>query len=171
MKGMKDGYAGDKLLIPEKELRSVMAGLLGEMRQKMVANRKELGAKNKLKGEEFLAANKTKEGVVTLPNGIQYKILKAGDGKKPAETDMVSCIYRGTLLDGTQFDGTDDGKTSTLKISQLIMGWKEALKLMPVGSKWQIFLPYNLAYGERGVGADVGPNETLTFEVELLGIK
>ncbi len=108
---------------------------------------------------------------MTLPSGVQYKILKAGDGKKPIESDLVEVHYRGTLLDGTEFDGTEAGLPATLKVSALIVGWKEALKLMPAGSKWQIFIPPQFAYGERGVGSDIGPNETLVFELELLAIK
>jgi len=126
---------------------------------------------NKKKGEAFLQANKAKEGVVALPNGLQYKVLKAGDGRKPLESDMVLCHYRGTLLDGTEFDSTEAERPATLKVSALINGWKEALKLMPAGSKWQLAIPPQLAYGERGVGGDIGPNETLLFEVELVAIK
>jgi FKBP-type peptidyl-prolyl cis-trans isomerase FklB len=126
---------------------------------------------NKKKGEVFLAENKTKEGVVVLPSGVQYKILKAGNGKKPIDSDVVQVYYRGTLLDGSEFDATEPGQPADLKASSLIAGWKEALRLMPAGSKWQIFVPSQLAYGERGVGSDIGPNETLVFEVELLAVK
>jgi FKBP-type peptidyl-prolyl cis-trans isomerase FklB len=102
---------------------------------------------------------------------VQYKVIHAGEGRSPADGDMVECSYRGTLLDGTEFDATEAGKPATLKVSQLIEGWKEALKLMPEGSKWQIFIPSQLAYGPRGVGSDIGPNETLVFEVDLVAVK
>jgi FKBP-type peptidyl-prolyl cis-trans isomerase FklB len=126
---------------------------------------------NKKKGEAFLAENKTKTGVIALPSGVQYKILKAGNGKKPIESDLVKVLYRGTLLDGTEFDATEPDRPVDLKVSALIVGWKEAVTLMPAGSKWQIVIPSQLAYGERGVGNDIEPNETLVFEVELLEIK
>jgi FKBP-type peptidyl-prolyl cis-trans isomerase len=127
---------------------------------------------NKKAGEDFLAQNKTKEGVVALPDGLQYKILKAGNGPKPAPTDSVVCNYRGTLLDGTEFDSSyKRGQPATFPVSGVIKGWTEAVQLMPVGSKWQLFIPAELAYGNRGAGADIGPNATLIFEVELLSIQ
>jgi FKBP-type peptidyl-prolyl cis-trans isomerase len=108
--------------------------------------------------------------VVSLPDGVQYQVLKQGSGKKPTDTGTVVCNYRGTHLDGTEFDANTAGKPATLKMSSMIPGLKEALKLMPAGSKWKIFIPSDLAYGERGAGADIGPNETLIFEVELLSV-
>jgi FKBP-type peptidyl-prolyl cis-trans isomerase FklB len=127
---------------------------------------------NKKAGESFLAENKKKEGVVTLPSGLQYKVLKAGDGKKPTDTDTVECNYRGTHIDGTEFDSSyRTGQPATFKVAGVIPGWREALKLMPVGSKWQIFVPSQLAYGTRGKPGSVGPNAALIFEVELLAIK
>lgn len=171
VKGMKDAMAGDKLLMPEKELRRAMNSFQSELRQKAAARSRIAAVDNKKKGDDFLAQNKNKEGVVTLASGVQYKVLKAGDGKLPTEADMVECHYRGTLLDGTEFDSTEPGKPAMLKVAQLIPGWKEALKLMPAGSKWQLYIPPQLAYGPRGVGSDIGPNETLVFEVELLAVK
>ncbi|BBI99713.1 outer membrane protein MIP [Ferrigenium kumadai] len=171
VKGMKDVMAGEKLLMPERDMRRAMNSLQGDLRQKAAARHRIAAEDNRKKGEAFLAENKTRKGVVTLASGVQYKIIKAGDGRKPMDSDMVECNYRGTLLDGTEFDTTDPGKPATLKVSQLIDGWKEALKLMPAGSKWQIFIPSQLAYGPRGVGSDIGPNETLVFEVELLSVK
>lgn len=171
IKGLKDGLSGEKLLMPEKDLRKAMNAFQGELRQKEAGIRRVAALDNKEKGDAFLAENKTRDGVVALASGVQYKILKEGDGKKPADADAVECNYRGTLLDGTEFDGTDPGKPATLKVAHLIAGWKEALKLMPEGSKWQIFIPPQLAYGPRGVGSDIGPNETLIFEVELLAVK
>jgi FKBP-type peptidyl-prolyl cis-trans isomerase FklB len=171
IKGMKDGLSGEKLLMPEKDLRKVMNAFQGELRQKAAMNHRVASEENKKKGEAFLAENKTREGVVTLPSGVQYKILQAGDGKRPTDSDTVECNYRGTLLNGTEFDGTEPGKPAALKVEMLTAGWKEALKLMPKGSKWQIFIPSQLAYGSRGVGSDIGPNETLIFEIALLDIK
>jgi FKBP-type peptidyl-prolyl cis-trans isomerase FklB len=171
IKGLKSGLAGDKLLLPEKDLRQVMSNYQNELRKHAVANRQQALDTNKKKGDAFLATNKDKEGVVTTPSGVQYKILKAGKGNKPIDSDMVQVNYRGTLLDGTEFDATEPGKPATLKLSALIAGWKEALKLMPTGSKWQLYIPSQLAYGDRGVGNDIGPNETLIFELELVAIK
>ncbi len=169
--GIKDAMAGGRLQVNEKELRSVMSGFLGEMRQKMASNRKEAEQINKKKGDEFLATNSKKEGVVVLPNGLQYRVLKAGSGAKPSDSDTVLTSYRGALLTGFEFDGTEEGKPATLKMGNLIPGWKEALKLMPTGSHWQIFIPPNLAYGTRGVGSDIGPNEVLVFDVTLVAVK
>jgi FKBP-type peptidyl-prolyl cis-trans isomerase FklB len=130
------------------------------------------GEENKKAGEAFLAQNKGKQGVVTLPSGLQYKILKAGNGKKPTENDTVECNYRGTLINGTEFDSSyRRGQPATFGVGQVIPGWREALQLMPVGSKWELYVPPDLAYGERGAGRDIGPNSTLVFEVELLGIQ
>ncbi len=171
VRGMKDGLAGDKLLMPERDIRKVMNAFQGELRRKEMANHQVLAEENKKKGEAFLAENKTRDGVMTLPSGVQYKILKAGEGKKPADGDTVECYYRGTLLNGTEFTSTEPGKPATLKVEILPDGWKEAMKLMAKGSKWQIFIPSQLAYGQRGVGSDIGPNETLIFEVALVDIK
>jgi FKBP-type peptidyl-prolyl cis-trans isomerase FklB len=130
------------------------------------------GQANKQQGLAFLEANKAKGGVVVLPNGLQYKVLQEGTGPKPAATDQVVCNYRGTLLDGTEFDSSyKRGQPATFPVSGVIKGWTEALQLMPVGSKWQLFIPADLAYGEHGAGAQIGPNATLIFEVELLSIK
>jgi FKBP-type peptidyl-prolyl cis-trans isomerase FklB len=143
-----------------------------ELRDKQQAKRKAEGDENLKAGEVFLAENRKKEGVVTLPNGLQYKILKAGGGRKPTEADTVEVNYRGTLIDGTEFDSSyKRGKPVTFKVTGVIKGWTEALKLMPVGSKWQLFIPPQLAYGERGAGQAIGPNATLIFEIELLAIK
>jgi FKBP-type peptidyl-prolyl cis-trans isomerase len=171
MKGIKDTFAGEKLLMTEKDLRTTMNAFQTDMRRKQRANRI-AAADYKKEGEAFLAENKTKEGVVALPSGLQYKILKAGEGKKPTDADTVECHYRGTLINGSAFDSSDlSGQPATLEVKGLIPGWREALKLMPVGSKWQLFIPPQLAYGERGEGSLIGPNSTLIFEVELLTIK
>jgi FKBP-type peptidyl-prolyl cis-trans isomerase len=170
--GLKDALAGGKTLMTQEDVRTALTALQTELRAKQQEAAKKLAEKNKQAGEAFLAENKAKEGVVTLPSGLQYKILKAGDGKKPTADDTVECQYRGTLLDGTEFDSSyKRNQPATFKVKGVIPGWTEALQLMPVGSKWQLFIPSNLAYGERGAGRDIGPNSTLIFEVELLSIK
>jgi FKBP-type peptidyl-prolyl cis-trans isomerase FklB len=127
---------------------------------------------NKKEGTAFLEANKTKEGVKVLPSGLQYKVLKEGTGPKPSAADTVVCNYRGTLIDGKEFDSSyKRGEPATFPVNGVIKGWTEALQLMPVGSKWQLFLPADLAYGDRGAGADIGPGATLIFEVELMSIQ
>jgi FKBP-type peptidyl-prolyl cis-trans isomerase len=131
-----------------------------------------VGDANRKQGDAFLAENKGKEGVVTLSSGLQYKILSAGTGPKPTTSDSVVCNYRGTLVNGTEFDSSyKRGQPATFPVSGVIKGWTEALQLMPVGSKWQLFVPSELAYGERGTGADIGPYAVLIFEVELLSIQ
>ena len=169
---MRDVYSGGKLLMSEEDLRAAKSVYQVEMREKQVAAVRRAAEENKIVGIAFLAENKGKEGVVTLPSGLQYKVLKAGDGKMPKASDTVECHYRGTLLDGTEFDSLySKGPPAKLTVSAIIAGWREALKLMPVGSKWQLFVPPQLAYGERGNGRGVGPNETLVYEMELLAIK
>ena len=127
---------------------------------------------NKKQGEAFLAENKTKDGVKTLPSGLEYKVLTEGTGPKPTASDTVECNYRGTLIDGKEFDSSDKhGGPATFPVSGVIKGWTEALQLMPVGSKWQLFIPPDLAYGDRGAGPDIGPDSTLIFDVELVSIK
>lgn len=171
VRGLKEGLAGEKLLLSEKELRKVMNSYQADVRKKQAQTTRRSAEENKIAGETFLAENRKKAGVITLPSGVQYKIITAGNGAKPTNSDTVICNYRGTLIDGTEFDSTLPGTPSTLKLSQLIPGWKEALKLMPAGSTWQIVVPSQLAYGTRGVGRDIGPNETLIFTVELLAVK
>jgi FKBP-type peptidyl-prolyl cis-trans isomerase len=172
IKGLKAETAGEKLLLPEIEIRKIMNEFQGEVMRKGIEARRNEALRNKEEGEAFLAVNKTKEGVVTLPSGLQYKILKAGDGKRPKDTDVVKCNYRGTLIDGTEFDSSyRTGKPATLTIGKGIPGWREALTLMPVGSKWQIFIPPQLAYGSSRSVRNIGPNATLIFEVELLAIE
>ncbi|MCX7107385.1 MAG: FKBP-type peptidyl-prolyl cis-trans isomerase [Methylococcales bacterium] len=168
--GLHDALTGTKLKMSEKEFKSVLSGFQGEMRRKMAANQSERNNKNKIKAHEFLTENGKKADVVTLPSGVQYKVIKAGDGNKPIDSDIVEVNYRGTLLDGTEFDASAQGKPANLKLAQLIPGWKEAIKLMPTGSKWQLFIPSKSAYGERGVGNDIGPSEMLIFDVELVNI-
>lgn len=127
--------------------------------------------KNKRDGEDFLAVNKKKEGVIALPSGLQYRVLKAGKGKSPKATDNVTVHYRGTLIDGTEFDSSyKRGQPATFPVNRVIRGWTEALQLMKEGARWTLYIPSNLAYGERGAGANIGSNATLIFEVELLSI-
>jgi UDP-GlcNAc:undecaprenyl-phosphate/decaprenyl-phosphate GlcNAc-1-phosphate transferase len=172
LKGLKDSLSGGKLLLSEDDLRTTLDTYQAEIVKKQAEIRKAIGEKNKEEGDAFLAENKKKEGVVTLPSGLQYKVLKEGDGKKPTDTDSVECNYRGTLVNGIEFDNSyRTGKAAALKVSAVMPGWVEALKLMPVGSKWLLFIPSQLAYGERGAGFQIGPNATLIFEVELLAIK
>lgn len=174
MQGLKDSISGGKTLLTEQEERAVLTQFQGELRAKMQEKEKEEAETNKKEGEAFLAANKLKQGVVTLPSGLQYKILKEGTGPKPTASDTVECTYRGTLINGTEFDSTakHGGQPAKFPVSGVIKGWTEALQLMPVGSKWQLFVPSDLAYGERGTpGGEIGPNSTLVFEVELLNIE
>jgi len=172
LRGMKDALAGGKMLLTEEEERTILTQLSLEARKKQEEQQKLAAEGSKKIGEEYLAANKTKDGVVTLPSGLQYKILTEGTGPKPTAADSVTCNYRGTLLDGTEFDSSyKRGQPATFPVNGVIKGWTEAVQLMPVGSKWQLFIPADLAYGNRGAGADIGPNATLIFEVELLSIQ
>ena len=171
-KGLKDANVGKKLDLSEDELRTIMSNYQNELKQKQIIALKTIGDANQKAGEDFLAENSKKEGVVTLPSGLQYKVLTKGEGNVPKAEDTVSCNYRGTLLDGTVFDSSyQTGKPALFMVGGVIPGWQEALKLMPVGSKWQIFIPPQLAYAQRGAGRDIGPNATLSFEVELVGIQ
>ena len=170
--GLNDAISGGKSLMSEEELRQVISALQQEIRQKQTQAQEAAATENKSKGDAFLAANGKKEGVVVLPDGLQYKILTAGQGKKPAESDTVLCNYKGSFLDGTEFDSsTKAGKPVPFEVKNVIPGFKEVLQLMPVGSKWQVVVPSNLAYGERGAGGVIGPNATLVFEIELVSIQ
>ena len=160
-KGLQDALSGANPLLSNEEIQETM-----------VAFQKEMSEKQKQRGEAFLAENKKKEGVKTLTSGLQYKVVKAGSGKKPKLNDTVTVHYRGTLIDGTEFDSSlRRGKPATFPVSGVIPGWTEALPLMEEGSKWQLFIPPKLAYGERGAGGLIGPNATLIFEVELISIQ
>src|ERR1700719_4110409 len=155
-RGMKDALAGGKLLLNDEEMKAALTKLQGELRAKQEGAMQKAGEINKKAGEDFLAQNKTKEGVVALPNGLQYKILKEGTGPTPSATDSVVCNYRGTLLDGTEFDSSyKRGQPATFPVGGVIKGWTEAVQLMPVGSKWQLFIPPNLAYGDHPPGAQI----------------
>jgi FKBP-type peptidyl-prolyl cis-trans isomerase FklB len=167
-KGMKDAFLGEKPLLTEQEIQETMVAFQKEMMVKQA----EVAKKNKAEGEAFLAENKKKEGVKTLPSGLQYKVIKVGTGKKPKLTDTVTAHYRGTLINGMEFDSSyRRGQPVNFQVSGVIPGWTEALQLMQEGAKWQLFIPSNLAYGEQGAGRDIGPSATLIFEVELVSIQ
>ena len=171
-KGIKDAISGGKPLLTEQEIQENMVTFQKEMMAKQEELAKKLGENNKKEGEVFLAENKKKDGVKTLPSGLQYKVVKAGTGKKPKLTDTVTTQYRGTLIDGTEFDSSyRRGQPVSFPVTGVIPGWTEALQLMEEGAKWQLFIPPNLAYGERGAGRDIGPNATLIFEIELVSIQ
>lgn len=170
VKGLKDELTSKKSLLSEDELRKTMTAYQQDRKLKQMQERKVAALGKKKEGDAFQEENKKKEGVVTLPSGLQYKILKAGEGKKPTTNDMVEVRYRGTFIDGKEFDSSGS-ETRTFKLAGIIPGWREALQLMPVGSKWQLVVPPELAYGERGMGQGIMPNTTLLFEVELVGIK
>jgi FKBP-type peptidyl-prolyl cis-trans isomerase FklB len=167
-KGIQDALTDRKPLLTEKEIQETMAAFQKEMMVKQT----EVAKKNKAEGEAFLSENKKKEGVKALPSGLQYKVIKAGTGKKPKSNDTVTVHYRGTLINGAEFDSSyKRGQPVSFPVSGVIPGWTEALQLMEVGAKWQLFIPSNLAYGEQGAGRDIGPNATLIFEVELVSIQ
>jgi FKBP-type peptidyl-prolyl cis-trans isomerase FklB len=171
-RGIADALAGGKTLLSDEEARAALVTLQGDVRNRQTAELEVLGRANKQEGDAFLAANKAQQGVTTTPDGLQYKVLKQGDGPKPTAGDSVVCNYRGTLLNNKEFDSSyKRGQPATFPVSGVIKGWTEALQLMPVGSKWQIVVPPELGYGARGAGADIGPNSTLVFEIELLSIQ
>jgi FKBP-type peptidyl-prolyl cis-trans isomerase FklB len=172
LKGLKDGLAGNKPLLSESEIDETMNVFKEEMAKKQEEQMKQLGEKNKKDGGAFLAENKAKDGVKTLPSGLQYKIITEGTGKTPQATDTVTVNYRGTLVDGSEFDSSyKRGQPATFPVRGVIKGWTEALQLMKEGAKWQLFIPPDLAYGERGAGNVIGPNATLIFDVELISVK
>jgi FKBP-type peptidyl-prolyl cis-trans isomerase FklB len=177
-RGLKDGLAGGKSLLTDEEaaaaLKTVQDDLRAKQQEKMQEAQeasKKVAEVNKKEGEAFLADNKGKDGVVTLASGLQYKILKEGTGPKPAASDSVVCNYQGTLINGNEFDSSyKRGQPATFGVTGVIKGWTEALQLMPVGSKWQLFIPSDLAYGDAG-RLGIPPASTLIFEVELLSIE
>jgi len=171
-KGMEDELMKNSPALSEEDGEALARQIVDEARQEMMAAQKEQFAGKIAEGEAFLAEKTAQEDVVTLPSGLRYKILKEGNGPKPAATDIVSTHYHGTLIDGTVFDSSvDRGEPTEFPVNRVIPGWTEALQLMPVGSKWELYIPYNLAYGEQGAGASIEPYSTLIFEVELLEIK
>ena len=169
---LKDLNGDGKPMLTDAQARSAMMAFQTQMMATHAEKMKAAGEKNKKDGEVFLAENKKKEGVVTLPSGLQYKVLTMGNGKKPRATDKVTLNYRGVLIDGTEFDNSyKRGEPAVFPVNGIIKGLSEALQLMPVGSKWQIVIPADIAYGEQGAGAQIAPNAVLIFEIELLGIK
>lgn len=171
-RGIKDAFSDGKPLMTDQEMSEALMAFQKEMMAKQQELAKKLGEKNQKEGEAFLAENKKKEGMITLPSGLQYKVIKAGSGKKPKATDTVSVHYQGTLINGTEFDSSyRRGQPVSFPVNGVIPGWTEALQLMEVGAKWQVVVPSNLAYGDRGAGPQIGPNATLIFEVELISIQ
>lgn len=165
---MQDAMKGVTPKLKEDEMRAV----LSEFQQKQTQLAQKAGDKNKREGEAFLAENGKKPGVKTTASGLQYKVIQEGKGAKPKATDTVTVNYRGTLINGTEFDSSyKRGEPASFPVNQVIPGWQEAIPMMSKGSKWQIFIPSNLAYGPKGTGGSIGPNSTLVFEVELLDIK
>ena len=170
-KAFAEAFNTGKAAMSEEDMKAVLTVAAQEIRKKQAAQQAEKAQQAQAEGEKFLAENKTKEGVVTLPSGLQYKILKQGTGDKPTLEDTVTCNYKGTLINGTEFDASEKhGGPASFPVKGVIAGWTEALQLMPVGSKWQLFVPANLAYGQQGP-PDIGPNATLIFEVELVSVK
>jgi FKBP-type peptidyl-prolyl cis-trans isomerase FklB len=169
--GLRDASSGAKLALSDAEVKRLVGELETDVRSKMAAMRKQEAETNQKAGAEFLAANAKKPGVVTLPSGLQYLVIKAGTGRKPTDESSVQANYSGQLVDGTTFDANQPGSPATFKVGGVIPGWREALKLMPQGSKWQLVIPPALAYGERGAGRAIGPNQTLRFDVEVVEVK
>ena len=170
--GLKDAFGKAGTAMSDSEMEATMNKFQQQMMAKMQAKQKIDGEKNKKDGEAFLAANKKKDGVVTLPSGLQYKVIKMGDGPKPTSQQTVKCNYRGTLIDGKEFDSSyKRGEPAEFPVGGVIKGWTEALQLMPVGSKWELYIPSNLAYGENGAGQMIGPDAALIFEIELISVK
>ncbi len=172
MAGFKDGQADKTTLMTEEEIRQTLMALQSEMLEKQKSQIKEAATKNLSAGEKFLDDNKKKKDIVTLPSGLQYRVIKEGKGEAPKATDVVTTHYRGKLIDGTEFDNSyNRGEPVKFAVNGVIPGWTEALQLMKPGSKWELFIPSKLAYGENGVGQIIGPNSALVFEVELLTVE
>jgi FKBP-type peptidyl-prolyl cis-trans isomerase FklB len=171
-KGIKDAFAGDKFLLTDQEIQEVMGAFQQEMIAKQSEKMSKLAAVNKKEGEAFLDANKKKDSVITLPSGLQYKVVVEGTGKTPTVNDTVTTHYRGTLIDGTEFDNSyKRGEPATFPVNGVVAGWTEALQHMKAGSKWKLYIPSNLAYGDRGAGQLIGPGATLIFDIELISVK
>jgi FKBP-type peptidyl-prolyl cis-trans isomerase len=174
-KGLRDGLTGSEQILNDEEMKKTMKNMRFRQQaefRKQMEERKKLGEANKEKGKRFLEGNKANKDIVALKSGLQYKILKKGTGASPKATDTVKCNYKGTTIDGKEFDSSyKRGKPATFALNRVIKGWTEGLQLMKEGGKWKFFVPPELAYGERGAGQDVGPNEVLIFEVELLQIE
>lgn len=171
LRGLKDGQSGGPTLMSQEAMQEIINQSQRQLAERQQRMREETLAKNKAEGEAFLAKNKSQPGVVTLPDGLQYKVLKEGTGETPGDNEMVEMNLRGTFVDGSEFDSSASrGKPIELPVGQLPRGWSEALKLMKAGSKWRLFIPSNLAYGENGLGSRIPGNETLILDVELLSV-
>ncbi len=171
-RGLKDGLAGAAPALTDDQMRAAITQLQMDVQTRMQAEAAKAAEANKAEGAAFLAANKSKPGVMTLPSGLQYQILTTGTGPTPKADDTVLCNYRGTLINGTEFDSSyKRGEPASFPVNGVIRGWTQALLSMPVGSKWRLFVPSDLAYGDKGAGADIGPGAVLIFEVELLSIQ
>lgn len=171
-KGIQDGMGGGSLLLTDQQMKDVLNKFQKDLMAKRTADFSKKAEENKVKGEAFLTQNKSKTGVVALPDGLQYKVITSGTGAKPTKEDTVTVEYTGKLISGEVFDSTEkSGKPATFKLSQVIPGWTEALQLMPAGSTWEVYVPANLAYGSRSVGGPIGPNETLIFNIHLISVK
>ena len=169
---IKDVISGAGLKVDNAEAQTLVQNFFQEQEAKQQAAAAEAGKAAKAAGEAFLAENAKKDGVVTLPSGLQYQVLKEGNGKKPSATDQVVCHYEGTLIDGTVFDSSyKRNEPATFGLNQVIAGWTEGVQLMSEGAKDRFFIPYNLAYGERGAGAQIPPFAALVFDVELIQVK
>lgn len=170
-KGLQDGLANGPYTLTEPQMKEVLVAFQKRLLEKQTEAFNKRAQENKVNGETFLAENKSKPGIVTLPSGLQYKIIQKGDGAKPKATDTVTVEYTGRLINGTIFDSTSkSGKPATFQVSQVIPGWTEILQLMPAGSTWEVYIPANMAYGTRSVGGPIGPNETLIFNIHLLSV-
>lgn len=171
-KGLSDAMNGGKTLLTDAEAKEVLVAFQMEMRKKQMAKQKVKGATNKKEGEAFLAKNKTKKGVITTASGLQYKVIKKGSGKKPTASNQVVAHYKGTLINGKEFDSSHKrGTPVTFGVTGVIKGWTEVLQLMKEGAKYMVYIPSALAYGERGAGKMIGPDSTLIFEIELIEVK
>ncbi len=170
-RGISEALKGEKTALTMEQVQACISAYMGEKQKVKDQEAKAKAGVNLEKGKKFLEENGKRKGVVTLPSGLQYEIIKEGNGPKPAATDKVTTHYHGTTIDGKVFDSSvERGQPAQFGVNQVIPGWTEALQLMPVGSKWKLFIPANLAYGESGAGGAIGPNETLVFEVELISI-
>ncbi len=172
VKGINDAIAGKETLMSEQDMKNTLFSLQKELMAKQMERQKEIAEKNKKEGDAFLEENKKKEGIITLASGLQYKVITEGEGDSPSLADTVTVNYSGKFIDGTEFDSSyKRGQPAVFRVNSVIPGLSEALQLMKPGAKWQVFIPGNLGYGERGAGQTIEPNETLIFEIELISFE